>query len=137
MKIAQTFLLTIVLPIVLLAQDQDDALALAKLGFIEKLHAAGTEHFRRALTAKGFSSEDADEILFQAFDEYSKCVLVAVRDQAREQGLPEDIVLKGFGGKTRGKEESLILLSLDTDAVKTKQAPCDRDLNDGLMTEGP
>ena len=60
------------------------------------------------------------------------CIACAAQSQAREQGLSEEIVLKGFGTCTRGKEESLVLLQLDTEAFKLRTASCNKVLYDQL-----
>ena len=111
-------------------QSADDVLEASKLGLVEKLFETMAPRLRPELASRGLSDEEVDSILFDAFDAYSDCVLAAARQQALEQGLPEDIILKGIGGRTRGKEESKILLELDMDALRVKQAPCNAQITE-------
>lgn len=124
-----TFLL---LPHLVVAQSDGDAIEAAKLGMIEKIYKGGADHFRKQLTGQGLSDEAVAEVLFESIDAYALCLVLAAQAQAREQGLSEEIILKGIGNKTRGKEESLVLLSLDLDALKQKRAPCRKALGDKL-----
>ena len=114
------------------AQDHSDTVEAAKLGVIEKLYNAGGDRFRKQLSARGLSEDEAENVLYEAIDAYALCVVLAAQAQAHEQGLSEEVILKGVGNKTRGKEESLILLSLDTDALDLKRAPCNAALSDKL-----
>ena len=129
-----TFLL---LPIFVWAQIDSDIIEAAKLGTIEKLYEGGGDQFRKQLAARGLSDEEVEQILFEALDAYALCLVLAARNQAHEQGLSEEIILKGFGNRTRGKEESLVLLSLDMDALKLKRAPCREALNEKMGITAP
>jgi len=85
--------------------SNDDLVEGAKLGMVEKMYESGAATFRKQLAAQS---------------------------QAREQGLSKEIVLKGFGTGTRGKEESLVFLQLDLDAFKLRTASCNEVLYDNL-----
>jgi hypothetical protein len=111
-------------PTLVWAQSDSDVVEAAKLGMIEKLYEGGGDHFRKHLTGRGLSDEEVENALFEAIDAYASCLVLAAQEQAHEQGLSEEIILKGIGNRTRGKEESLVLLSLDMDALKLKRAPC-------------
>jgi hypothetical protein len=84
------------------------------------------------LEARGLFGEEAEGVLFEAIDAHAVCVVLAAQAQAHEQGLSEEIILKGLGGKTRGKEESLILLQLDMEQFKLKTKPCNDALGQKL-----
>ena len=122
----------LLLPISVWAQADGDAIEAAKLGAIEKMYEGVAEHYRKQLAGRGLSNEEVEDILFKAIDAYALCSVLAAQAQAHEQGLSEEIILKGVGNKTRGKEESLILLSLDMDALKLKREPCRKALNKKL-----
>ena len=119
------------------AQTDADVLELAKLGLIEKMHAANGDQFRKLLTEQGHSEDDVDTILFETFEESATCIVNAARDLAVEQGLPVGIVLAGIGHKTRGKEDSRVLLELDTEALKAKTSECSQEMGRrlGLMVK--
>ena len=134
MKIWHVILAILLSPVLVYAQDHSDAVEAAKLGVIEKLYNAGGDHFRSQLSARGLSEDEVENELFEAIDAYALCVVLAAQAQAHEQGLSEEVILKGVGNKTRGKEESLILLSLDTDALDVKRAPCKEALSNKLGT---
>jgi len=114
------------------SQEQESAIETAKLEFVEKMYAGGADHFRKVLAERGLTDAEIEDVLFKAIDRYAECAVRAARAQAREQGLPEDIVLKGVGGGTRGKEEARILLDLDMEAMKKKRAPCRKELGETL-----
>ena len=134
MKLKQVILAIVLSPVLVYAQDHSDAVEAAKLGMIEKLYNAGGDHFRKQLSARGLSDEEVENVLFEALDAYALCVVLAAQAQAYEQGLAEEVILKGFGDKTRGREESLVLLSLDTNALDLKRAPCKEALSNTLGT---
>ena len=113
-------------------QYDGDAIETAKLGLIEKMYESSAGQFRKQLDGRGWSDEEVEDILFEAIDAYALCSVLAAQAQAHEQGLSEEIVLKGIGHKTRGKEESLILLSLDTDALTLKREPCSKAFGEKL-----
>lgn len=126
MRIKHMMFFYLLLPTLAWAQNDDDALEAAKLGLVEKMYKSGAEHYRKQLKDRGLSDQEVGSILFEAIDAYALCSVLAAQAQAHEQGLSEEIILKGVGSRTRGKEESLILLALDTDALKLKKAPCKR-----------
>jgi hypothetical protein len=131
MKLALVALIAILGPSLVSSQEQESA-EIAKLEFVEKMYAGGAEHFRKALADRGLTDAEVEGMLFKAIDKYSECAVRAAQAQAREQGLPEDVVLKGVGGGTRGKEEARILLELDMDAMKKKREPCRKELGETL-----
>jgi len=135
MKTIYFILFVAFLPTLAWSQSESDMLEAAKLGLIEKFYASGIEHYRTMLDDRGFSIEEKEAILFDAIDAYAACWVLVAQAQAREQGLSEDIILKGIGGRTRGKEESLILLALDTEALKIRRRPCTQVLYEILNNE--
>ena len=132
MKIIYTLFFTFLIPALAWTQNESGAIEAAKLGLIEKMYEKGAEQFRIQLGDRGLSDEEVEEILFEAIDAHALCSVLAAQAQAHEQGLSEEIILKGVGGQTRGKEESLIFLALDTDALKLKSAPCNKAFGDKL-----
>lgn len=80
------------------SQEQEGAVEIAKLEFVEKMYASGADHFRKVLAERGLTDAEIEDVLFKAIDKYSACAVRAAQAQAQEQGLPEDIVLKGVGG---------------------------------------
>jgi hypothetical protein len=131
MRIKHIVVTVLLLPSLALAQN-DDAIEMAKLGIIEKMYEGSAEHFRQQLDACSLSDREIEDILFEAFDAYALCSALAAQAQAHEQGLSKEIILKGIGHRTRGKEESLILLALDMDALKIKGAPCKKAFGEKL-----
>ena len=134
MELKHVTYIFLLLPILVWAQTYSDAVEAAKLGTIEKIYKGGGDHFRTQLAGRGLSEEEVENVLFEAIDAYALCLVLAAQAQANEQGLSEEIILKGIGNKTRGKEESLILLSLDMDALKLKRTPCKEALGKKLGT---
>jgi len=128
MKVSGFILSILVLPALVLAQLESDELVAAKLGLIEKMYERNSDRYLLLLEGRGLFGEEAEELLFDAIDAHATCIVLAAQTQAHEQGLSEEVILKGIGGKTRGREESLILLELDTDQLKLKTQPC----NDAL-----
>lgn len=132
MKLIFFALISLVYPVIAWCQTEEDMLETAKLGLIEKMYESGEESFRTNLSNRGYSDDEVESILFDALDAYAACYVRAAQTQAREQGLSEEIILKGIGGKTRGKDEAQVLIALDTEAMKEKQAPCRKDLGEKL-----
>ncbi|MFQ6004505.1 MAG: hypothetical protein ACE5OQ_03290 [Woeseia sp.] len=132
MKLSFFALIGLVFPVITWCQTEADMLEAAKLGLIEKMYDSGGESFRANLANRGYSDDEVESILFDALDTYAACYVLAAQTQAREQGLSEEIILKGIGGKTRGKDEAQVLIALDTDAMKEKQAPCRKFLGEKL-----
>ena len=118
-----------------LAQTESNVLEAAKLGLFEKTYESSAYRFRTALEAQGFSTDEIEKRLFEAVDAYAACAVLAAQAQAREQGLPEDIVLKGLGHKTRGKDEAEVLFALDLVALKRRTAPCAKALGEAMGVE--
>ncbi len=135
MKTIYFILFTAFLPTLAWPQSESDMLEAAKLGLIEKFYASGIEHYQKTLDDRGLSSEEKESILFDAIEAFAACWVLAAQAQAREQALSEEIILKGIGGRTRGKEESLILLALDTEALKIRRRPCTQVLYEILNNE--
>ena len=125
-------LFVLFLPVLVWTQSDSESLEAAKLGLIEKIYERGAEHYRKQLAGRGLTSDEVENILFEAIDAYASCIALAAQAQAHEQGLSEEIILKGFGRRTRGKEESLVLLELDMDALNIRTAPCKKALGDKL-----
>lgn len=132
MKIAGFILSMLVFPTLALAQLESDALRAAKLGLIEKMYEKNADRYLVLLEARGLFGEEAEGVLFDAIDAHASCIVLAAQAQAHEQGLSTDVILKGLGNKTRGKEESLILLELDMDQLKLKSNPCNDALGQKL-----
>jgi hypothetical protein len=132
MKKSRFILSMLVLPMVALAQLESDTLEAAKLSLFEKMYEKTADHYLVLLEARGLFGEEAEGVLFEAIDVHAVCVVLAAQAQAHEQGLSEEIILKGLGGKTRGKEESLILLQLDMEQFKLKTKPCNDALGQKL-----
>lgn len=124
--------LTLFFSTLIVAQDNSDAIEAAKLGIIEKLYERGADRYRANLVDRGLSEAEVESLLFDAFDAYALCTALAAQAQAHEQGLAVDIILKGFGSRTRGQEASFVLMALDTEALKLKTAPCNQSLADKL-----
>lgn len=110
----------------------EELIEAAKLGLFEKMYESGAKTYRTQLAGRGLSAEEVEDRLFQAMDALALCVALAAQSQAREQGLSEEIVLKGFGTGTRGKEESQVLLQLDMEAFKSRTASCNKVMYDQL-----
>jgi hypothetical protein len=104
----------------------------AKLGMIEKLYERSYDVIRNQLIAAGVSEEDANVVISKAFEDLAACTVVAAREQALQQGLSQEIILKSIGGKTIGKDEARVAMELDTDALSQRQEPCTRKFNDDL-----
>jgi hypothetical protein len=132
MKKSRFILSMLVLPMVALAQLESDTLEAAKLSLFEKTYAKTAGHYLVLLEARGLFGEEAEGVLFEAIDAHAVCVVLAAQAQAHEQGLSEEVILKGLGGKTRGKEESLILLQLDMEQFKLKTKSCNDALGQKL-----
>ncbi len=124
MRLKHFFCTMLLFPILAWPQQSDDLVEAARLGMVEKMYERMAGIYRKQLDGRGLSDERIENILFEAIDEFALCTVLAAQAQAHEQGLSEEIILKGFGRSTRGKKESLQLLTLDTDALKRKTAPC-------------
>ena len=128
MKSYCSLLFCLLLSSLAFSQTEENALEAAKLGLIEKLHETMVPVLREELSNRELSEEEAEALIYSSIDTFAACLVLAAQSQAREQGLPEEIILKGIGDRTRGKEESKILLELDTGAMRLKQAPCNDNL---------
>lgn len=129
MKFTLVLLIGFLLPPLALSQTESDVLEGAKTGLIEKLYKTMAPMLRSSLDDRHVSEDEIDTILFGAIDAYAACIAVAAQQKAREQGLPKDIILKGIGSETQGKEKSKILLELVTDALKVRQSPRDEQIS--------
>lgn len=109
------------------AQTQSDTIEAAILGVIEKFYESGDIYHRKSLTEQGRTERDVDQILDSAYMNLATCFVLAAEAQAREQGLPVDVVLRGISEEIIIDEaDTKTMLQLDWDSLKEKQAPCSR-----------
>ena len=114
----------LVFPTLAFAQLDSDELIAAKLGLIEKMYEKHADRFLTLLEARGLFGEQAEVVLYDAIDAHASCIVLAAQAQAHEQGISAEVILKGLGNKTRGKEEAVIFLELDMDQFKLKTKSC-------------
>jgi len=107
-----------------LAQTESDMIEAAKLGVIEKLQESAAATLRVSLVRPGQSDAVSDNIVYAAYDELAGCLVEAARAQAREQGIPDSVVLKGIGDTIYDEAEAKLFLELDSEALHVRESAC-------------
>lgn len=105
------------------AQTESDTIQAARLNLAEKLYEAGEPNYRGALANKGRTPAEVDTLLSAAFDDLAACLVTAAQDQARDQGIPERIVLKSISDMVND-EEAKLLAELDWRALHAREKQC-------------
>lgn len=115
------------------AQTQSNAMEAAVLGVIEKFYDNDDVLYRKSLSERGRTKRDVDLILASAYEKLATCLVRAAEAQAREQGLPVDVVLRGISEEIITDEADTKTMSqLDWNSLNEKQAPCSRKFDNEI-----
>jgi hypothetical protein len=117
------------------SQSESEMMEAAKLAMIEKMYETSADTIRKQLQTLGVSEERSNEMVAVAFEKFADCVIRAANEQAKEQGLSQEIILKSFGAGTSGKDEARIAMEIDDEALHEKQKVCDEQFNKDLKAD--
>ena len=98
----------------------------------QRLSAHMAEDLEQEIVAKGYSEEEAKEIVAPAVVDYGMCLANSFLDQARSQGISERAILKELNGESLTPVEEMDANRFDRAAFLTRMEPCERSLASDL-----
>lgn len=90
------------------------------------------DEFKQEIVAKGYSEEEAQEIVTPALSDFGMCMVNSLLDQARSQGISEEAMLKGLTDQPLTPVEEMDANRLDREAFLVRMETCQRSLYSDL-----
>ncbi len=125
---AAKFLLLVLLGTMLLsptrAHADEFSASDAEEGVIDRFLLIGVGNIRDQMIRSGTAEDEVDRAIQLALEEYASCYVKAATEQANDQNLNLEVVLKFIGGRAIEVSEQQTIVELDLKALRLRNAPC-------------